>query len=152
MSKKCCCLSNCCWSLGESIAANNSYRQREAELSIKRVAVQDISPMWTNASVLESSSGSSRSVHSLTEKIQNGLEVQLSLYCYSSKDVPVITHFHLNCFVFCAQLQEQVKDPHVSEIIDVYEQKLSAFAVSHFVLFDGCCDSFSSYYKTIGKR
>lgn len=28
------------------------------------------------------------------------------------------------------QLQEQVKDSHVSEIIDVYEQKLSTFAVS----------------------
>ncbi|XP_029002829.1 protein CIP2A [Betta splendens] len=85
--------------LGESIAANNAYRQREAELPIKRVAVQDVSPLWTNAGSLESSSVSSRSVHNLTEKIQNGLE-----------------------------LQEQVKDSHVSEIIDVYEQKLSAFA------------------------
>lgn len=28
------------------------------------------------------------------------------------------------------QLQEQVKDSHVSEIIDVYEQKLVAYAVS----------------------
>ncbi|XP_071340545.1 protein CIP2A isoform X2 [Trachinotus anak] len=85
--------------LGESIAANNAYRQREAELSIKRVAVQEVPPPRTNTSVLDSSSGSLRSVHSLVEKIQNGLE-----------------------------LQEQVKDSHVSEIIDVYEQKLSAFA------------------------
>uniref|UniRef100_A0A673CF04 Cell proliferation regulating inhibitor of protein phosphatase 2A n=1 Tax=Sphaeramia orbicularis TaxID=375764 RepID=A0A673CF04_9TELE len=85
--------------LGESIAANNAYRQREAELSVKRVAVQDVPPPRTNISVLESSTGSSRSVHSLVEKIQNGLE-----------------------------LQEQTKDSRVSEIIDVYEQKLSAFA------------------------
>ncbi|XP_059183404.1 protein CIP2A isoform X2 [Centropristis striata] len=78
--------------LGESMAANNAYRQREAELSVKRVAVQEVPP----SSILDSSS---RSVHNLVEKIQNGLE-----------------------------LQEQVKDSHVSEIIDVYEQKLSAFA------------------------
>ncbi|XP_039982183.1 protein CIP2A isoform X1 [Xiphias gladius] len=84
--------------LGESIAANNAYRQREAELSVKRVAVQEVPPPRTNTSVLDSS-GSSRSVHSLVEKIQNSLE-----------------------------LQDQVKDSHVSEIIDVYEQKLSAFA------------------------
>ncbi|XP_076617785.1 protein CIP2A [Chaetodon auriga] len=81
--------------LGESIAANNAYRQREAELSVKRVAVHEVPP----PSILDSSSGSGRSVHSLVEKIQNGLE-----------------------------LQEHVKDSHVSEIIDVYEQKISAFA------------------------
>uniref|UniRef100_A0A4W6D7F6 Cellular inhibitor of PP2A n=1 Tax=Lates calcarifer TaxID=8187 RepID=A0A4W6D7F6_LATCA len=85
--------------LGESMAANNAYRQREAELSVKRVAVQEVPPPRSNTSVLDCSSGSSRSVHCLVEKIQNGLE-----------------------------LQEQVKDSHVSEIIDVYEQKLSAFA------------------------
>ncbi|XP_067433903.1 protein CIP2A [Thunnus thynnus] len=85
--------------LGESIAANNAYRQREAELSVKRVAVQEVPPPRTNSSVPDSSGASSRSVHGLVEKIQNGLE-----------------------------LQEQVKDLHVSEIIDVYEQKLLAFA------------------------
>uniref|UniRef100_A0A3Q2VHG5 Cellular inhibitor of PP2A n=1 Tax=Haplochromis burtoni TaxID=8153 RepID=A0A3Q2VHG5_HAPBU len=85
--------------LGESIAANNAYRQREAELSVKRVAVQEVPPLRTNTSTLDSSSVSSKSVHSLVEKIQTGLE-----------------------------LQEQVKDSHVSEIIDVYEQKLGAYA------------------------
>ncbi|XP_034562456.1 protein CIP2A isoform X2 [Notolabrus celidotus] len=79
--------------LGQSIAANNAYRQREAELSVKRVAVQEVPP----SSILDSSSGPSRSVHGLAEKIQNGLE-------------------------------EHSKTSHVSEIIDVYEQKLSAFA------------------------
>uniref|UniRef100_A0A669F9F8 Cellular inhibitor of PP2A n=1 Tax=Oreochromis niloticus TaxID=8128 RepID=A0A669F9F8_ORENI len=81
--------------LGESIAANNAYRQREAELSVKRVAVQEVPPLRTNTSMLNSSSVSNKSVHSLVEKIQTGLEV---------------------------------KDSHVSEIIDVYEQKLVAYA------------------------
>lgn len=37
-----------------------------------------------------------------------------------------------SCFVFnvVLQLQEKKKDVHMSEIIDVYEQKLSALAVS----------------------
>lgn len=33
--------------------------------------------------------------------------------------------------VFCRQLQEHLKDSRVSEIIDVYEQKLSTFTVSN---------------------
>lgn len=35
----------------------------------------------------------------------------------------------LNPLCFCRQLQEQMKDSHVSDIIEVYEQKLAAFAV-----------------------
>uniref|UniRef100_A0AAQ5X3S9 CIP2A N-terminal domain-containing protein n=1 Tax=Amphiprion ocellaris TaxID=80972 RepID=A0AAQ5X3S9_AMPOC len=62
--------------LGESMAANNAYRQREAELSVKRIAVQEVPPPRTNTSMLDSSSASSRSVHSLVEKIQTGLEVK----------------------------------------------------------------------------
>ncbi|XP_034427582.1 protein CIP2A homolog isoform X2 [Hippoglossus hippoglossus] len=85
--------------LGESIAANNAYRPRDCELSVKRVAVQEVPPPRVNTSVLDSSSGTSRGVHSLVEKMQNGLG-----------------------------LQEPVKDSHVSEIIDVYAQKISAFA------------------------
>ncbi|CAJ1081735.1 protein CIP2A [Xyrichtys novacula] len=79
--------------LGESIAANNAYCHREAELSFKRVAVQEVPP----PSILDSSSGSRRSVHSLAEKMQSGLE-------------------------------DPSKSSHVSEIINVYEQKLAAFA------------------------
>ncbi|XP_034427580.1 protein CIP2A homolog isoform X1 [Hippoglossus hippoglossus] len=88
--------------LGESIAANNAYRPRDCELSVKRVAVQEVPPPRVNTSVLDSSSGTSRGVHSLVEKMQNGLGVKT--------------------------LQEPVKDSHVSEIIDVYAQKISAFA------------------------
>ncbi|XP_078018826.1 protein CIP2A [Epinephelus lanceolatus] len=81
--------------LGESMAANNAYRQKEAELSVRHVAVQEFPP----SSVMDSASGSSKSVHNLAETIQNTLE-----------------------------LREQVNHSHVSEIIDVYEQKLSVFA------------------------
>lgn len=55
------------------MAANNAYRQREAELSVKRLAVQEVPPPCLPDS---SAVSSSRSIHSLVEKIQNGLEVQ----------------------------------------------------------------------------
>ncbi|XP_077409897.1 protein CIP2A isoform X2 [Vanacampus margaritifer] len=84
--------------LGDSMAANNAYRQREAELSVKRLPVQEVPPPRTNASALEVS-GTSSGVHSLVEKLHGGLE-----------------------------LQEPAKDAHVSDIIDVYEQKLAAIA------------------------
>lgn len=130
-------------SLGESIAANNAYRQRESELSVKRVAVQEVPP----PSVLDSSSGSSRSIHSLVEKIQNGLEVESVSVCWYCKGLcftPLLVYFQhhrpWNAFFFsltffwcCLQLQEHVKDSHVSDIINVYEHKLSAFAVSTLV-------------------
>ncbi|XP_027860199.1 protein CIP2A [Xiphophorus couchianus] len=84
--------------LGESIAANNAYRQREAELTAKRVAVQEVPPPWMNSSTMDASSGN-KSVSSLVEKLQTGME-----------------------------LQEPTKDSPLSEIIDVYEQKLAGFA------------------------
>uniref|UniRef100_A0A3Q3MLQ0 Cellular inhibitor of PP2A n=1 Tax=Mastacembelus armatus TaxID=205130 RepID=A0A3Q3MLQ0_9TELE len=93
--------------LGERIAANNAYRRREAELPFKCVAVQKVPPPRTNTSTMDSSSGSSRSVCSLAEKMHSGLE-----------------------------FQEQGKDSQLSEIIDVYEQKLSAFACKESRLQD----------------
>uniref|UniRef100_A0A3B5Q065 Cellular inhibitor of PP2A n=1 Tax=Xiphophorus maculatus TaxID=8083 RepID=A0A3B5Q065_XIPMA len=84
--------------LGESIAANNAYRQREAELTAKRVAVQEVPPPWMNSSTMDASGGN-KSVSSLVEKLQTGME-----------------------------LQEPTKDSPLSEIIDVYEQKLAGFA------------------------
>uniref|UniRef100_A0A674D1J2 Cellular inhibitor of PP2A n=1 Tax=Salmo trutta TaxID=8032 RepID=A0A674D1J2_SALTR len=86
--------------LGESIAANNAYRQREAELSVKRVAVQQDVPAPMGKSLSgRSPSSPSHSIHSLIEKLQNGME-----------------------------LQDQMKDVRVSEIMDVYEQKISSLA------------------------
>uniref|UniRef100_A0A3B3ZN91 CIP2A N-terminal domain-containing protein n=1 Tax=Periophthalmus magnuspinnatus TaxID=409849 RepID=A0A3B3ZN91_9GOBI len=85
--------------LGECIAANNAYRQREAELSVKRVAVQEFPPTRTNCSILDSSTGSiHKTVNGLADKMLKGLA-----------------------------LQEKPKDSLVSEVINVYEQKLSAF-------------------------
>lgn len=60
--------------MGESIAANNAYRQREAELSVKRLAVQEVPPSVT----LDTSSDSSKSVQCLVEKLQTSLEVMCS--------------------------------------------------------------------------
>ncbi|XP_055784362.1 protein CIP2A isoform X3 [Salvelinus fontinalis] len=86
--------------LGESIAANNAYRQREAELSVKRVAVQQDFPAPMGKSLSgPSPSSPSHSIHSLIEKLQNGME-----------------------------LQDQMKDVRVSEIMDIYEQKISSLA------------------------
>uniref|UniRef100_A0A9J7YKG9 Cellular inhibitor of PP2A n=2 Tax=Cyprinus carpio TaxID=7962 RepID=A0A9J7YKG9_CYPCA len=66
--------------LGDSIAANNAYRQKDSELSIR-----------------------------------------MEVLCLSESD---------------SLLQEKVKDVHMSEIIDVYEQKLSALACKESRLQD----------------
>ncbi|XP_030205146.1 protein CIP2A isoform X2 [Gadus morhua] len=90
--------------LGESIAANNAYRQRELELSVKRVAVEEVPPT-RSFTLSDSSNSSTKSVNSLIEKMQNGFE-------------------------------EPGEDVRVSEIIDVYEQKLSALAAKESRLQD----------------
>ncbi|KAG7274102.1 hypothetical protein CRUP_028809 [Coryphaenoides rupestris] len=81
----------------QSIAANNAYRQRELEMSVKRVAVEEVPPTRQTFSLSTSSNSSSKGVHSLIEKFQNGFE-------------------------------DQGEDMRVSEIIEVYEQKLCALA------------------------
>ncbi|XP_034153780.2 protein CIP2A isoform X2 [Pangasianodon hypophthalmus] len=88
--------------LGESIAANNAYRQREGELSVRGSGVQEdgVAPAKSFAPPTAAPNSPSRqSIDSLIEKLQSGI-----------------------------QLQEQMKDVHMSEIIDVYEQKISALA------------------------
>nr|XP_020474522.1 protein CIP2A [Monopterus albus]XP_020474523.1 protein CIP2A [Monopterus albus]XP_020474524.1 protein CIP2A [Monopterus albus] len=87
--------------LGERVAANNAYRRREAELPFQGVPGQKAQAPRTNSSLMDSSGGSSRSVSSLVERMHSGLELQL---------------------------QEQVKDSQLHEVIDLYEQKFSAFA------------------------
>ncbi|TRY89599.1 hypothetical protein DNTS_017779, partial [Danionella cerebrum] len=87
--------------LGDSIAANNAYRQRDGELSIRSgsSAGEEVSFIGKSFPLIhaEPSETASHSIDSLIEKLQNGVE-------------------------------EKVKDVHMSEIIDVYEQKLSALA------------------------
>uniref|UniRef100_A0A8C9RMN7 Cellular inhibitor of PP2A n=1 Tax=Scleropages formosus TaxID=113540 RepID=A0A8C9RMN7_SCLFO len=92
--------------LGESITANNAYRQREAELSASRLSGLEPlpAPMLSRscpppAPSCQSSGPSQDAIHSLIEKLQSSME-----------------------------LQDHVKDLRVSEIMDVYEQKISALA------------------------
>ncbi|XP_059390846.1 protein CIP2A homolog [Carassius carassius] len=96
--------------LGDSIAANNAYRQRDGELSIRSSsASEDVSFMGKSFPKMHAEPPGSayQSIDSLIEKLQSGVE-----------------------------LQEKVKDVHMSEIIDVYEQKLSALACKESHLQD----------------
>uniref|UniRef100_A0A673NG17 Protein CIP2A homolog n=1 Tax=Sinocyclocheilus rhinocerous TaxID=307959 RepID=A0A673NG17_9TELE len=92
--------------LGDSIAANNAYRQRVGELSIRSSsASEDVSFVGKSFPIMhaEPSGSAYQSIDSLIEKLQNGAKV---------------------------------KDVHMSEIIDVYEQKLSALACKESRLQD----------------
>ncbi|XP_052649972.1 protein CIP2A isoform X2 [Harpia harpyja] len=86
--------------LGESIAANNAYRQQETEHASKRIQMR--SPMTNVTSVRScpSSDGSTTSnIQELIQKLHSGL-----------------------------QMKEPFTDMRISDIMDVYEQKLSALA------------------------
>ncbi|XP_031439312.1 LOW QUALITY PROTEIN: protein CIP2A [Clupea harengus] len=90
--------------LGESIAANNAYReaQRESGRSVKRMAVQESLPTGkacavSNGPGCKVTTTAKQTIDSLIEKLQSGLE-------------------------------DPMKDVHMSEVIDVYEQKISALA------------------------
>ncbi|XP_076868897.1 protein CIP2A [Brachyhypopomus gauderio] len=86
--------------LGESVAADNAYRQREAELVAQGGTALEARVHAGKAFASpRPASPAHRDIDSLIEKLQNGME-----------------------------LQEQMKDVHMSEIIDVYEQKISALA------------------------
>lgn len=62
-------------SLGDSIAANNAYRQREAELSVRSPAIEDGTFTGKRFHAAHAESGSANSIDSLIEKLQNGAEV-----------------------------------------------------------------------------
>ncbi|XP_010719674.1 protein CIP2A [Meleagris gallopavo] len=89
--------------LGESIAANNAYRQQEKEHASKRIQLQ--SPLISNITVRSFSScangdeSTSSSVQELIQKLHSGLEVK-----------------------------EPITDMRISDIMDIYEQKLSSLA------------------------
>ncbi|KAM6319600.1 protein CIP2A [Podargus strigoides] len=89
--------------LGESIAANNAYRQQEMEHTSRRIQMQ--SPVTSVASVRYSSSrpstdqSTTSNIQELIQKLHSGLE-----------------------------MKEPITDMRVSDIMDVYEQKLSALA------------------------
>ncbi|KAI1242327.1 hypothetical protein IHE44_0005861 [Lamprotornis superbus] len=89
--------------LGESIAANNAYRQQETQHTAKRIQMR--SPVTNTTSVRCSSSyppsneSKASNVEELIQKLHSGLE-----------------------------MKEPLADVRISDIMDVYEQKLSALA------------------------
>ncbi|KFV40213.1 Protein CIP2A, partial [Tyto alba] len=88
--------------LGESIAANNAYRQQETEHASKRIQMQ--SPMTNLALRCSSSCPSSdestaSNIQELIQKLNSGLE-----------------------------MEQPFTDMRISDIMDVYEQKLSVVA------------------------
>ncbi|XP_028582553.2 protein CIP2A isoform X2 [Podarcis muralis] len=89
--------------LGESIAANNSYRQQEAEHASKRnhmqASITCVNPMKCSAACAPNDDAATFNIQDLIQKLQSSLEVK-----------------------------ESATDVRVSDIMDVYEQKLSALA------------------------
>ncbi|MGH0165159.1 UNVERIFIED_CONTAM: hypothetical protein FKN15_065267 [Acipenser sinensis] len=91
--------------LGESIAANNAYRLQEAQYSISRTPSHELheqpSTLGKGCSSPHYTSNSPQrsNIQNLIEKLQAGVE-----------------------------LKEEIKDVRVSELMDVYEQKISALA------------------------
>ncbi|XP_058692344.1 protein CIP2A isoform X2 [Poecile atricapillus] len=89
--------------LGESIAANNAYRQQEMQHTAKRIQIQ--SPVINTTSVRCSSSypssneSKASNIEELIQKLHSGLE-----------------------------MKEPLADVRISDIMDVYEQKLLALA------------------------
>ncbi|XP_062982919.1 protein CIP2A isoform X2 [Elgaria multicarinata webbii] len=89
--------------LGESIAANNSYRQQEAEHASKRSHIQAsmtcVNSMKCSIVCPQNDAAATLNIQDLIQKLQSGLE-----------------------------MKDSVTDVRVSEVMDVYEQKLSALA------------------------
>ncbi|KFQ61771.1 Protein CIP2A, partial [Pelecanus crispus] len=89
--------------LGESIAANNAYRQQEMEHTSKRIQMQ---PPMTSVTLVRCSSSCHSSDESTTSNIQE-----------------LIQKLHSGL-----EMKEPITDMRISDIMDVYEQKLSALA------------------------
>ncbi|KAJ7320361.1 hypothetical protein JRQ81_019872 [Phrynocephalus forsythii] len=89
--------------LGESITANNAYRQQEAEhvskRSKKQTSMSCVNPMKCTVVTPPNNDIETYNIQDLIQKLQSGLE-----------------------------MKEAITDVRVSEIMDVYEQKLTALA------------------------
>ncbi|XP_061310367.1 protein CIP2A [Pezoporus flaviventris] len=89
--------------LGESIAANNAYRKQEAEHASKRIQllspVTSVTSVRCSSSCLSSDESTTSNIQELIQKLHSGLE-----------------------------MKESFTDLRISDIMDVYEQKLSALA------------------------
>ncbi|XP_075623730.1 protein CIP2A [Balearica regulorum gibbericeps] len=89
--------------LGESIAANNAYRQQEMEHASKRIQMQspvtNVTSVRCSSSCPSSDESTASNIQELIQKLHSGLE-----------------------------MKEPFTDMRISDIMDVYEQKLSALA------------------------
>ncbi|KFW78513.1 Protein CIP2A, partial [Phalacrocorax carbo] len=89
--------------LGESIATNNAYRQQEMEHASKRIQIQSLVTSVTSvrcsSSCPSSDESTTSNIQELIQKLHSGLE-----------------------------MKEPIADMRISDIMDVYEQKLSALA------------------------
>ncbi|XP_043556995.1 protein CIP2A isoform X2 [Chiloscyllium plagiosum] len=85
--------------LGESIAANNAYKQQNTDHVMKKVPVHQHSASFVRSKCSSTTNVARSNIHELIDKLQLGVEVK-----------------------------EQVKDVRLSDVMDVYEQKLSSLA------------------------
>ncbi|GCC24403.1 hypothetical protein chiPu_0002803 [Chiloscyllium punctatum] len=85
--------------LGESIAANNAYKQQNTDHVMKKVPVHQHSASFVGSKCSSTTNVARSNIHELIDKLQLGVEVK-----------------------------EQVKDVRLSDVMDVYEQKLSSLA------------------------
>ncbi|XP_067896983.1 protein CIP2A isoform X2 [Heterodontus francisci] len=85
--------------LGESIAANNAYKQQNTDHVMKKSPVHQHSTSFVTSKCSSTASAARSNIHELIDKLQLGIE-----------------------------LKEQVKDVRLSDVMDVYEQKLSSLA------------------------
>ncbi|KAM9036576.1 protein CIP2A isoform 1-T1 [Sarcophilus harrisii] len=130
--------------LGESIAANNAYRHQEGgEHMYKRIHVQSVTPALSSslkgsASHLSNDSIPGLNIQELIQKLQTGMEVSWGVFLEAaiisvqsnnhSKYSQVLKVQLFYCFLQNSLMKDRMPDVRISDIMDVYEMKLSTLA------------------------